>query len=165
LDEDPIIRFTPDGEPIKKLILDQFQLITFANFCNFVDQLETNENLLSRSQIKEIFYDMLRINPHTPTVDLIEKVSLLLYRALYANLERNGRPVGSQEFDYLNHLYRLMRDAAEKNFTITGNTFLAEAEQKTNDLRDKLDKYQANKGHLKIADEIWKKDNDDDLPN
>jgi hypothetical protein len=165
IDDDPIISFTPDGKPIKKLGLDQFQLVTYTNFCNFVDQLEVDEKLLGRAQLKEIFYDILRINPHVQAVDVVEKASLLLYRTLHNNLQESGRSVGNQEFGYLNHLYITLRDAAEKNFTITGNAFLASAEQKTDDLTDRLDRYQASRQQLKIADEPWKKDKDDDLPN
>lgn len=165
IDEDPIICFTPDGKPINKLNLDQYQLVTFANFCNFVDQLELDENLLGRAQLKEIFYDILQINPDRPVVDLIEKASLLLYRSLHINLQESGRSMGNQEFEYLNHLYKILHDAAERNFTVTESTFFALSDQKTNDPIDKLDKYGAGKRQLKIADEIWEKDKDDDLPN
>lgn len=165
LDDDPIIRFTPEGETIKKLNLDQYQLVTFANFCNFVDQIEVDEKLISRSQLKEIFFDILRTNPHSPTIDLAEKFSLILYRTLHTNLQESGQSLGDQEFGYLNHLYVLIRDAAEQNFTITGNAFITEAEQKTDGPIGKLDKYQANKRQLEIADKIWEKDKDDDLPN
>lgn len=166
-DDEPIIRFTPDNKPIRKLNLDQFQLVTFANFCKFVDQMELDEKFVNRSQLKDIFYDVLRINPNLPAEDLIEKVSLLLYRTFHSNLEKYSQVVGEQEFSYLNHLYLSLRNAAEKNFTITGDAFLAPAEQETAGPIDKLDKYQASRRQLKIADEIWKKGkkDDDDLPN
>lgn len=163
---DPIIGHTPQGKEIKKLNLDETQLVTFANFCNFVDKMEIEETIVSRSQLKEVFYDVLRTNPYSNHQTVVEKFGFFLFRVAHIGLEKYGETLKESDYAYLNKIYIKIRDAAEKNFVVADGAFYAPADKKETDPLEKLDSYSPSRRYDRIADEPWRKDDgDDDLPN
>lgn len=174
LSDDPILTHTPRGEKIKKLSLDQNQLVTFANFCDFIEQIDFSKSLVSKKELIDMFYENIKHRATTSPSDIVEIIGLALYHKATSNATRlYGRDLTPEDIERFNEIYMILKKAAEKNFsTESGSHFLERSSTKPTTLADALDEYETPATTLEIADETSKlgitqnkKDKDDETIN
>ncbi len=155
LSDDPIFTHTPMGEKIKKLSLDQNQLVTFANFCDFIERIDFSKSLVSKKELIDMFYENIKHRATTSPSDIVEIIGLALYHKASDNAARlYKRDLSPEDIGNFNEIYFILKKAAETNFsTESGSHFLEKSSTKPTTLADALDDYETPTTTLKIADE------------